>query len=170
MGFIISVVDVEAKGYKHYHYDVESENTEYIFGGIVEIRNSFGIIYGSKKSNEKAQIKMDIFRVNNGRIILQKTKIIEGNMSVYIKGIRTVKYGKNILLSYMTIDNSSYIRLEKKTEIEEKADVFYSLTNLEGDYIIKPMKSKEKNMNFDDELREMRQGSYVSPNSNLKVT
>lgn len=168
----ISVVDVEAKGdyynyetgtvddYKHYHYEITGKNTELTFAGIVEIDNSFAIIYSSQEYSKNAKIIMDFFELKKENIVLQKTKIIDEEISGNIKATRAVKYGKNILLSYMS-QSSSYFRSDKKTEIENKSDIFYSLINSEGEYVITPIKSNEKNMNFDDDLREMRDGSLI---------
>ena len=130
-------------------------------GGVVHGDDKYGVVYSVKEYNNVTTSEVGIIRfdVDDNKIVDVVKNVIDGINGNEVVQIRTVKYGKNVLVVY-AVGNEAVEGLLPKDDVMF-AKVGYMLVDFNGKVISGPFMKEGSEMAVNDDIRELQDGSIV---------
>ncbi|KAL4467889.1 hypothetical protein ABPG74_013224 [Tetrahymena malaccensis] len=131
-------------------------------------KGSYNDIYAKNTINEIAVLKFDS-KLN----YISTTTVISGDTAQRVNNLKTVAYGKNILLSYSLLPSSDVENFNRYT-IDTDLDQTYIalLSGVDGSILMQPVLLQNYQLSASDDWRVLENGSivytYVDSDYNLK--
>lgn len=145
-------------------------------GGIHYNGKKYALVYSIRpctsggKTTTLNEVGLITFKNENGKITNVEKKILKGVPGKNVLQLRSGKYGRNILIIYIEADCGSGPCGYQGVPVNQKMS--YVFTDFDGNVISGPFQSEKYLMNFNDDLRELRDGtliwSYLDSSSKLK--
>ncbi|EAR98236.2 hypothetical protein TTHERM_00344360 (macronuclear) [Tetrahymena thermophila SB210] len=119
--------------------------------------------------NELAVIKFDS-QLN----YISSTTLLSGDIASRVNSIKSLAYGKNILLAYTVIPNSELQNFNRQNSNPKVDQAFIALLNgVDGSFLVQPQQLSSYQINSSDDWRILENGSiaytYIDINKNLNV-
>lgn len=131
------------------------------FGGVVHGDDKYAIVYSTKEYNNVTSNEVGIIRfdVDDNRIVDVVKNVISGINGNEVVQIRSVKYGKNVLVMYAIASETVDGLLPKDDVVVAK--VGYVLVDFNGKVISGPFVKEGSEITVNDDIRELNDGSVV---------
>ncbi|KAL4429234.1 hypothetical protein ABPG74_022114 [Tetrahymena malaccensis] len=119
--------------------------------------------------NELAIIKFDS-QLN----YISTTTILSGDLAARVNSIKSVQYGKNILLAYTVIPSAEVDNFNRQFSNSNVDEAYVALlSGVDGSILVQPTKLQNFQINSSDDWRPLENGSiaytYIDSNNNLNI-
>ncbi|EAR98233.2 hypothetical protein TTHERM_00344330 (macronuclear) [Tetrahymena thermophila SB210] len=152
------------------------------FFSIIGNRNQKLFVYQRKASKGGHNGSVSTNTVNELAVLkfdsqlkyISTTTLLSGDLASRVNSIRSVPYGKNILLAYSVIPSSELKNFNRQYS-DEKVDQAYIalLSGVDGSFLIEPQQLPAFQINPADDWRILENGSivytYIDKNNNLNI-
>ncbi|KAL4449642.1 hypothetical protein ABPG74_007465 [Tetrahymena malaccensis] len=168
--------DIPGNGYGHAAGRMGS------FFSLIENRNQKLFVYQRKASkggyedsiSENSINELAVIKFNSQLNYTSTTTLLSGDIASRVNCIKSVPFGKNILLAYTVIPTSEVQNFNRQNS-ESKVDEAYIalLSGVDGSFLVKPTQLPSFQISQSDDWRILENGSiaytYVDKDSNLNI-
>ncbi|KAL4449647.1 hypothetical protein ABPG74_007470 [Tetrahymena malaccensis] len=152
------------------------------FFSILGDRDQKLFVYQRKSSNgtmpKDPQIntvnELAVLKFNSQLKLISSTTLLSGDVASRVNSIKTVAYGKNILLAYTVIPSSELSNFNRQNSDVKVDKAFIGLlSGVDGSFLVQPKQLSSFQINSSDDWRILENGSiaytYIDRNNNLNI-